>query len=150
MSQLTPSQRQQLEELLGLKFKNQELLGQALIHGSYVHEHPGSVSNDRLEFLGDAVIGLAVAQYYYENSPGASEGELTELRKTKVNEKAEADAAHKLVLQRFLQVGEGEKLKGEFNDTLLGDCYEAIVGAIHLQFDYRVASQFIQRSLISG
>lgn len=148
MSYLDSEERLQLESIIKLEFQNEALLDQALIHASYVNEHPEATSNDRLEFLGDAVIGLVIAEECYRKLPEATEEELTENRKARVNQGSEAQAARKMNLNEFLQVGAGETRKGEFNNALVGDCYEAIVGVVFLEFGYDEASKLVLETLI--
>lgn len=141
-----------LESRLGLTFHDKRLLREAFVHGSYVNETPkalgGVKSYERLEFLGDALIGLTVASYYYQKSEG-SEGVLTNLRKAKVEEMAEARAAKNLNLGDYLSLGRGAERDGaRTNQRILADCYEAVMGASFLDLGYEVAAKSVVRTLI--
>src|SRR5438445_9294067 len=132
-----------MEDRLRLKFTNRELLLQVFVHRSYHNEHPEvAKSNARLAFLGDAVLGLAVAEHLYKDSD-ASEGKLTELRKLKVEQKALAGAARGLNLGRNLLMSHGEQIrKGRDRPKALADSFEALVGAIFLEFGYSYVYRF--------
>jgi ribonuclease-3 len=140
----------QLEDRLGLTFKQPELLRQALVHTSYLNEHPGHPvgSNERLEFLGDAALGLAVAQELYAQYPDAHEGILTELRASLVRRDTLARAAERLDLGEYLQLGRGEEAAGgKRRPTNLARAYEALVGAIFLDRGLARVRVFVRRSL---
>ena len=125
----------ELENKIFYDFKNLGLLDQALTHRSYIHEydlHP-SASNERLEFLGDAVLGLIIGHELFQKYPGYSEGELSILRAAVVNERQLAGLAREIKLGKYLMLGKGEEQTGGRNkDSLLADAYEAILGAIYL------------------
>ena len=139
-----------LEERLGVKFKNPGLLHQALVHSSYVNENPDLApeSNERLEFLGDAVLGMVVAEDLYQAYPGQDEGTLTELRAHLVRRDTLADAGRALRLGEELRLGRGEAAGGGHDrPTNLAHVYEAVVGAIYLDLGLASARDFIRRSL---
>ena len=139
-----------LEERLGVNFKNTALLHQALVHSSYVNENPDSApeSNERLEFLGDAVLGMVVADDLYQSYPGQDEGTLTELRAHLVRRDTLADAGRALRLGEELRLGRGEAAAGGHDrPTNLAHVYEAVVGAIYLDLGLASARDFIRRSL---
>lgn len=144
------AKRNTLEEGLGVKFKNPALLQQALLHSSYVNENPDAApaSNERLEFLGDAVLGLVVANDLYASYPDQDEGTLTELRTHLVRRDTLAEAARELSLGAELRLGHGEAAGGGAErPTNLSNAYEAVVGAIFLDSGLSSARDFIRRTL---
>ena len=121
-----------LEKFFGLSFNNQNLLTTALTHSSYANEHH-TVSNERLEFLGDAVLDVIVGQYLYEHHKQYHEGELTKKRAKYVCESALVEYAHSCELGKHLLLGHGEeKTGGRTRAALLADAFEAFVGAVFL------------------
>lgn len=133
-----------------MKFKNSALLRQALIHSSYVNENPelAPQSNERLEFLGDAVLGLIVADELFAAHPEQDEGTLTELRSHLVRRDTLAKAARRLKLGEELLLGKGEEAGGgRGRPTNLAHAYEALVGAIFLDGGFTSARRFVRRSL---
>jgi ribonuclease-3 len=123
-----------LEQRLGHRFRDRGLLETALTHASYAHEADGGRGNERLEFLGDAVIGLVVAQLLFSAHPDWSEGELTRARAALVNRQALAGCARVLALGTHLRLGRTERRGGgELKPTILADCFEALVGAVYLE-----------------
>lgn len=120
-----------LQERLGYSFEDAGLLDQALTHRSL-----GSHNNERLEFLGDALLGFVVAQLLYESEPGAHEGRLTRLRARLVRRETLAAIARDLQLGAVLRLGPGElKSGGRRRDSILADAFEALIGAIYLDAD---------------
>ena len=133
-------------EHLGLSPES-ELLAQAVTHSSYAAEHD-CVSNERLEFLGDAVVDLAVADLIFTQYPTLNEGSGSLVRSRVVNEAALARAARRLELARYVRVGRGEvKSRGLERSSLLADAFEAVVAAIYLERGYEVAKSFVQDQL---
>lgn len=125
----------ELENKISYEFKNLGLLDQSLTHKSYIHEYslPPSASNERLEFLGDAVLGLIIGHKLISTYPDHSEGELSILRAAVVNEQQLARVARELELGSYLLLGKGEEQTGgRQKDSLLADAYEALLGAIYL------------------
>ena len=142
--------RHELEARLRIKFKDPHLLRQALIHTSYLNENPGIGigSNERLEFLGDAALGVVVAHQLYVEYPDVDEGKLTELRAHLVRRDTLARAAARFDLGEYLQLGRGEDAAGgRKRPTNLARGYEALVGAIFLDGGIVKARGFIKRSL---
>lgn len=140
----------QVEAQLGVTFKDPLLLRQALVHTSYLNENPGIGvgSNERLEFLGDAVLGLVVARRLFKQYPEAHEGRLTELRAHLVRRETLARAAARMSLGDFLLVGRGEGAAGgRRRPTNLAHAYEALVGAIFLDQGLTRAQRFVMLSL---
>lgn len=114
--------------MLGYEFADQELLTRALTHRSVGARH-----NERLEFLGDALLGMIVAEYLYETYPEADEGQLTRTRATLVNRESLAETARGLALGNLIKLGEGELKSGGWRrDSILANAFEALLGAIYL------------------
>ncbi len=131
---------------LGYQFKDLELLEAALRHSSYVHEQPGqeAASNERLEFLGDAVLELAVTQFLYDSLPQASEGELSRARSAAVNTNRLAAAARRLELGGYLLLGRGEEAqKGHQKPSILADALEAVLAAVYLDSGLKAVSALL-------
>ena len=140
-----------LENSLGITFKNKGLLQQAFVHRSYLNEHPkcGLEHNERLEFLGDAVLELAVTKYLYENYPNP-EGELTIWRAALVNSKMLAKTASDLGFNDYLLLSKGEARDiGRARQFILANTFEALVGAIYLDQEFEKARKFIEKNLIA-
>lgn len=120
---------------MGIQFQNETLLKQALTHSSYVNEHrkKSYEDNERLEFLGDAVLELAISQYLYKKFPTISEGELTKLRASIVCEPALVEFANELGFGEVVLLGKGEEMTGgRARPALLADAFEAVIGALYL------------------
>lgn len=135
---------------LDLHFKNKDLLKQAFTHRSYLNEHKRlSIGhNERLEFLGDAVLELVVTEYLYEKYPGDTEGDLTAYRAALVNANTLSEVAGNLHMDRFLLLSKGEaKDKGRARQYILANTFEAFVGAIFMDQGYAAAKGFIARTL---
>jgi ribonuclease-3 len=133
-----------LQHRIAHEFRDRGLLAQALTHRSWCAEHPGPESNERLEFLGDAVLGLAVTDHIYAGFPHLSEGELAKVRAGVVNAAVLADAARDLDLGRFLRLGRGEDQSGGRDKTsILSDTLEAVIGAVHLDGGRDVAARLV-------
>lgn len=143
----------ELERALSYRFHRIELLNQALTHKSYVHEQREPVQhNERLEFLGDAVLGLVISDYCYGKFAGLAEGELSKLRASLVNDGNLARIARRLELGSYLLVGRGEELTGgRAKASLLADTFEAVLAAIYLDGSlgdvYQVILQCFQEDL---
>ena len=140
----------QLESKLGVKFNNQELLRQALVHRSYLNETPGAFKdhNERLEFLGDAVLELVVTEYLYANYQ-KPEGELTALRAALVNGNTLAEVAANIDLNGFLLLSKGEKKDiGKARQFILANAIEAVIGALYLDGGYEAAKKFITAEIL--
>lgn len=137
-----------LQSELGITFKNIDLLRQAFTHSSYVNEHriSGHEDNERLEFLGDAVLELAVSEYLYEMFPDRSEGELTKLRASIVCEPSLVVFAEALDFGAYVFLGKGEELTGgRSRPSLLADVFESFIGALYLDQGLQAASAFLRR-----
>ena len=142
---------EQLEQRIGYRFRDPSLLRQALIHSSYVNEHHLSrlQCNERLEFLGDAVLELSSSQFLYEKYPEFPEGELTKLRASIVCEPTLADCAEAIHLGGELRMGKGEEMTGgREKASLLSDALEAVIGAIYLDGGFANAKEFVLRFIL--
>jgi ribonuclease-3 len=142
----------QLEQLLNHSFTTPDLLIEALTHRSYLNEHreyAGS-HNERLEFLGDAVLELVATDFLFKKFPAKPEGELTSYRAALVNTVSLAESAQALGVGEYLLLSKGEaKDTGRARDVILADAFEAIIGAIYLDAGYPAAEVFIQKNLCS-
>ena len=139
-----------LEEKIGLTFKDYELLRKAFVHRSYLNEHKDSKleSNERLEFLGDAVLELVVTEYLYKNYPNP-EGELTNWRSALVKGEMLAKISTELDLGEYLFLSHGEeKSGGRKKDYLLANTFESLVGVIYLELGYKKAQDFVAEFLL--
>lgn len=124
---------------LGYRFRDRSLLDNALTHRS-----AGGLNNERLEFLGDAVLGLVIAEDLYKRYPGASEGGLSRLRASMVRKQTLAELARDLGLGEFLRLGSGELKSGGYRrDSILADALEAIFGAVYLDSSFQTCAQLI-------
>jgi ribonuclease-3 len=139
----------QLVEQLGVRPLPEPLIEQALTHSSYVNESEGdSQSNERLEFLGDAVLGFVVAEYLYRKYPAAGEGELTRMRAEIVQGATLAAAARRLDLGSHLRLGKGAEAAGSRRaERQLSDAFEAVLGAVYVEQGYRAARSLVLRLL---
>ncbi len=140
----------QIETRLGIVFRNRALLELALVHGSHVNESQDvrTESNERLEFLGDAVLDMVIAEALYHERPEAGEGELTATRSALVRRESLAEVARSVGLGGFLQLGRGEASSGgRHKDKNLADALEAVVAAVYLDQGYAVAREFILHHL---
>ena len=140
-----------LEKKLGLEFKNRDLLIEAFCHRSYLNEHPDFYlpHNERLEFLGDAVLELIVTEYLYKKYPEKNEGELTNWRAALVNAKILGEVSRELGFNDFLLLSKGEeKETGKARLYILANTFEALIGAIYLDQGYEVAKNFVEKNLI--
>jgi len=139
------------EKKIGLKFKNKDLLIQAFCHRSFLNENPDFhlTHNERLEFLGDAVLELIVTEYLYEKYPQKSEGELTNWRAALVNAKQLSKVAKALGCNDFLLLSKGEtKGIGKARQYILANTFEALIGAAYLDLGYKSCQNFIKKYLI--
>lgn len=136
--------RRDFEVRLGHRFKNRRLLEAALVHRSYTAEHPSVPDNERLEFLGDAVLQLAVTDHLYVHHARLSEGEMAKVRAACVDRAALTDVARKLDLGPLLIIGVGEEQSGgRLKDSILADATEAVLAAVYLDSDYPTVAAMI-------
>lgn len=141
----------ELEQIIGIDFKREELLREAVTHRSYLNENPawGFPHNERLEFLGDAVLELIVTEHLYEAYPSFPEGQLTSIRAALVNYQMMAAVARRIGLEQFLLLSRGEaKDLGRAREVILANAIEAVIGAVYLDQGYAPAKAFIMRCLI--
>ncbi len=140
----------ELERIIGFPIKNKSYYIQALTHRSFLEQNDFyDVSNERLEFLGDSVLSLAVAEYLFEEFPDKDEGFLTKIRAKLVNKMILAEAAEKMSLVDFILLSNNVKntfLPGA--KTILSDAFEALIGAIYLDNGIEISKQFVNRVLI--
>lgn len=140
------------EQKTGIIFNDKKLLEQAFIHRSYINENSGhKIShNERLEFLGDAVLELVVTDYLYKKYPDRDEGELTAYRSSLVNAVIVGEVASELQMNEYLLLSKGEaKDVGKARTYILANTYEAYVGAVYLDQGYDVVCEFITKTILS-
>ena len=141
---------QELETAIGYTFNNPELLTEALTHSSFAHEqHKNMKYNERLEFLGDAVLSIVVSDYIYSHCPELPEGELTKLRASLVCEKSLFDFAKVIDLGAYLRLSNGERRNGGARrPSIVSDAFEALIAAIYLDGGMEPAKKHILRFVI--
>ena len=142
----------ELEKKIGYTFREPALLKQALMHSSYTNEKhlPKYQCNERLEFLGDAVLELVSSEYLYLNSPHTPEGELTKTRASMVCEPSLALCARDIGLGDYLLLGKGEEATGgRHRDSVTSDAMEALIGAVYLDGGFTSAKEFIHRFVLT-
>lgn len=143
-----------LEESLGVQFKDKKLLRQAVVHRSYLNEHPEFElsHNERLEFLGDAVLEIIVTEHLFESFPTTDEGDLTNWRASLVNAKMLAQVAEELGIEKYLYLSKGESKdkNSKARQYILANAVEAIIGAIYLDQGTRFAKKFIKDKILSN
>ena len=142
----------ELEKKVGYTFRDLSLLKQALMHSSYTNEKhlPKHRCNERLEFLGDAVLELVSSEYLYLNSPHTPEGELTKTRASMVCEPSLALCARDIGLGDYLLLGKGEEATGgRHRDSVTSDAMEALIGAVYLDGGFTNAKEFIHRFVLT-
>lgn len=133
----------EIENLIGYKFKNPSLLFEALTHSSYANEHAVS-SNERMEFLGDIIIGFIVSDHLYNLEPELNEAEMSKIRAEIISKKTLSIFSRTLGLGQFLLLGKGEELSGGNNkDSILADALEALTGAIYLDGGIEPVKNFL-------
>ena len=140
-----------LEEKLGYTFQNQKLLENALTHSSCANESRGRLSsNERLEFLGDSILGMVVADHLYRNHPDLPEGELTRTRAALVCEESLVEVAQELGLGEYLRLGKGEEAGGgRQRPSIRADAVEAVLAAVYLDGGIGSARKIIQKYILS-
>jgi len=142
---------EKIQENLGIEFNDKKLIEQAFIHRSYINENPNSKlkNNERLEFLGDAVLELIVTEYLFNNYPNP-EGELTVWRAALVNSKMLAEVADKLDFNNYLLLSKGEQNdSGRARQYILANTIEAVIGAIYIDQGYGKSKEFIDNNILS-
>lgn len=141
---------QAFERQSGIKFRDIELLNLAFAHRSFANESSQDVdNNERLEFLGDSVLGLVVAEYLFENLTDRPEGDLAKIKSFVVSEDSLAEVARRIAVDSYILIGKGEEYSGGRNKkALLADCMEAIIGAFFIDSGFRPARKFVLRHLV--
>ena len=134
----------------GIRFRKLELLNLAFAHRSYANEHAQTVgNNEKLEFLGDSVLGLVVAEYLYVSLPDKVEGELAKIKSFVVSEDSLAEIAKRLRVDTFILIGKGEEYSGgRTKKAILADAMEAIIGAYFLDSGFKAAKKFVLKYLV--
>src|SRR3989344_5571581 len=141
----------ELQKKLEVRFKDEHLLKQAFTHRSYLNENPafGLGNNERLEFLGDAVLELVVTEYLFKNYPDLAEGEMTNLRAALVNTQMLSKISERIGFNDYLYLSKGEtKEVGRGRQYILANTFEAFIGAFYLDQSYKPAKDFILRVLV--
>jgi ribonuclease-3 len=134
-----------LGQSLGVRL-GRDVAEQALTHRSFAYENGGLPTNERLEFLGDSVLGLVVTETLYRSHPELAEGQLAKLRAAVVNMKALADVGRRLELGRYVRLGKGEEATGgRDKSSILADCVEAVIGAVYVDVGLEAASDLVHR-----
>ena len=139
------------EKKIKIYFKDKNLLKQAFVHRSYINENPkmGLSHNERLEFLGDAVLEILVTEYLYKKYPNQTEGELTAYRSALVNATILSEVASNLGMNNFLLLSKGEaKDTGKARQYILANTFESFIGALYLDQGYEKSKEFIKKMLI--
>jgi ribonuclease-3 len=142
-----------LEKKIGHSFTNKALLEKALTHSSYAYEREAdkAADNELLEFLGDSVVGLAAADFFYSAYPDLTEGDLSKFKSTATSTLSLSELAKKLNLDKAILLGRGEeKSGGRKKKTILADVFEAVVGAVYIDGGFETAKAFISRLLSSS
>ena len=139
-----------IQEKIGYQFQNESLLSEALTHSSYANEQKGKIRhNERLEFLGDAVLSIVVSDYIFENCPEMPEGALTKLRASLVCEKSLFDFAKQIDLGSYIRLSNGERKNGgAHRPSIVSDAFEALIAAIYLDGGMEAAKRHILRFVI--
>jgi ribonuclease-3 len=148
---MTKSKITDLEKILGITFGKKEYLQMAVTHRSFLNEHKEETvgNNERLEFLGDAVLELIISDYLYQTYPEYPEGDLTSFRSAIVRTESLADASRELNAGSFLRMSKGEEESGGADkDYLLANTYESLLGAIYVDKGYKEAKDFVFRTLV--
>jgi ribonuclease-3 len=150
---LTPERKKELqlfEKQAQIRFRKLEFLNQAFSHRSFAHEAgENGENNERLEFLGDSVLGLVVAEYVYAALPDQPEGELARIKSFVVSEASLSEIARGLRVDNFILIGKGEEYSGgRSKKTILADCLEAIIGAYYLDSGFPASQRFVKAMLI--
>ena len=139
-----------MQEKLHYCFQDEGLIETAMSHSSYANERHCQ-SNERLEFLGDSILGMVTAEWLYRNYPDLTEGKMTRLRAELVCEASLYDVANRLDFGENLLLGHGEELSGgRQRQSILADCVEAVIAALYLDGGFEVAKGFIQEHILSG
>jgi len=145
---MSPSELDQLQKRLSYRFKRPDLLREAITHKSHYHENRNHVQqdNERLEFLGDAVLDLVIAELLINRLPGATEGDLSKAKAQLVSEPMLSQIAKEIEIGRFVLLGKGEELtQGREKPSILADALEAVIAALYLDGGFEEAKAFVER-----
>jgi ribonuclease-3 len=150
---IDPERKKELklfQKLAGLRFKSEKLLNLAFAHRSYANEIPyPTENNEKLEFLGDSILGLIISEYLFTNLQDKSEGDLAKIKSFVVSEDILASAAKRIRVDNYILIGKGEEYSGgRRKKTLLADAMEAIIGAFYLDGGYSSVKDFVLRLLV--
>lgn len=143
-------QLKEFQSVIGVHFKNEDLLDASLTHSSYANQYNLKYNdhNERLEFLGDSILSLIVSEYLYKKFKNKHEGKLTRIRASVVCEASLAEIARKIKVNQYLRIGKGEELSGgREKESLNADACEAIIAAIYLDRGYDKAKEFVLKNL---
>ena len=143
---------EEFEKIIGYSFRNKSLISEALTHSSYANEHRLNYmsNNERLEFLGDAVLEISISEYLYNRYPDEPEGYLTKMRASIVCEPTLALCSKDIRLGEFLLLGKGEELTGgRERKSITSDAFEAVIGAIYLDGGFANAKEFIDKFILA-
>jgi ribonuclease-3 len=143
---VTPEQREKAEKVLGHKFKNPDLLKEGLTHASMADNRLDS--NERMEFLGDAVLDLVICEALYVRFPQYNEGDLTKIKSAVVSRRTCAEVANETGLSELLVIGKGISSKSQMPSSLAAAVYESIVAAIYLDGGFEVAKKYVLRTMV--
>ena len=149
---MTKNDLSKFEEKIGYRFQKKDLLQNALTHSSYANEKKTGnyKDNERLEFLGDAVLELTSSEFIYTGNPDMNEGKMTRLRASIVCEPTLAMCARQIHLQEYIMLGKGEDLTGgRTRDSIISDALEALIGAIYLDGGFANAKEFIHKYILT-
>lgn len=141
-----------LEQAIGVAFENRQLLKQSVVHRSYLNEHPDFdvLHNERLEFLGDAVLEIIVTEYLYNTYPDTPEGDLTNWRASLVNAKMLSSIADELGIEKYLYLSKGESKdkNSKARQYILANAIEAVIGAVYLDQGMKIAEKFVKNFVL--
>lgn len=149
---LTSERRKELlifEKYAGIRFRRLELLNLAFSHRSYANETNGADNNEKLEFLGDSILGLVVSEYLYEKLQDKNEGDMARIKSFVVSEDSLNQIARDLRIDNFILIGKGEEYSGgRTKKAILADCMEAIIGAYYIDSGFKNAKLFVEKILV--
>ena len=149
---MTESKMKELEKRIGYEFRDMRMLMTAMCHSSYANEHRQSQihDNERLEFLGDAVLEVSSSDFLFHQYPDMPEGKLTKLRASIVCEPTLALCAREIHLDQYLLLGKGEEhTGGRYRDSIISDAMEALIGAIYLDGGFASAKEFVEKFILT-
>jgi ribonuclease III len=141
---------QLFEKHVGIRFRKLDFLNLAFSHRSFANEHGAGVdNNEKLEFLGDSVLGLVVSEYLFAILPDKAEGDLARIKSFVVSEESLSEIARKIKVDNYILIGKGEEYSGGRNKkAILADCLEAIIGSYYLDSGFKAARSFVLKYLI--